>query len=130
MHASLWIARSPRNGGPAGEERDSWRNYRLPTSPETTSLVNSGSLDPAKSAAKRASCDGAERALFRYSKWPTQAITYRLGKDQIFALRAEAEKRLGDKFSLKAFHLAFISQGTIPSGYFHDALLAELQKTR
>src|SRR5262249_37241288 len=29
--------------------------------------------------AKRASCAGAERAIFRYSKWPTQAITYRLG---------------------------------------------------
>ena len=34
------------------------------------------------SDAKRASCDAAERAIFRYSKWPTQAITYRLGKDQ------------------------------------------------
>jgi uncharacterized protein (DUF885 family) len=83
-----------------------------------------------KNDAKRASCDGAERALFRYSKWPTQAITYRLGKDQIFALRAEAEKLLGDRFSLKAFHLAFISQGTIPSGYFHDALLAELRNAK
>src|SRR5215210_6745907 len=57
------------------------------------------------SEAKRASCQGAERAIFRYSKWPTQAITYRLGKDQIFALRAEAAKLLGDKFSPKEFHL-------------------------
>src|SRR5205085_1864815 len=36
---------------------------------------------------KRASCKGAQAAIFRYSKWPTQAITYRLGKDQIYALR-------------------------------------------
>lgn len=79
------------------------------------------------SAAKRASCAAAERAIFRYSKWPTQAITYRLGKDQICALRDEASKRLGDRFSAKTFHLKFISQGTIPSGYFREELLRELE---
>jgi uncharacterized protein (DUF885 family) len=79
------------------------------------------------SDAKRASCESAERAIFRYSKWPTQAITYRLGKDQIYALRDDTAKALGDRFSEKAFHLAFISQGTIPSGYFHDVLLDELR---
>lgn len=78
------------------------------------------------SAAKRASCEAAERAIFRYSKWPTQAITYRLGKDAILDLRAEAQKRLGKAFSLTAFHLAFIRQGTIPPGYFKDTLLREL----
>jgi uncharacterized protein (DUF885 family) len=81
-----------------------------------------------KSDAKRASCESAERAIFRYSKWPTQAITYRLGKDQIYALREEAAKALGDKFSAKAFHLAFMRQGTIPVGYFHDQLLADSKK--
>jgi uncharacterized protein (DUF885 family) len=84
--------------------------------------------DPAKSDSKRASCDGAERAIFRYSKWPTQAITYRLGKDQIFALRAEAAKQLGDKFSPKEFHLLFMRQGTIPAGYFREELLRAIQK--
>ena len=78
-------------------------------------------------ATKRASCEAAERAIFRYSKWPTQAITYRIGKAQIYALREEASKLLGPKFSAKTFHLAFIRQGTIPSGYFKDALLAELK---
>jgi len=75
---------------------------------------------------KRASCRSAERAIFRYSKWPTQAITYRLGKDEIYALRHEAEQRLGKKFDLKKFHLLFIKQGTIPAGYFGDELLREL----
>ena len=81
-----------------------------------------------KSDAKRASCDAAGGAIFRYSKWPTQAITYRLGKDQIYALREETAKRLGDRFSLKTFHLRFISQGTVPSNYFHEALLRDLQQ--
>jgi uncharacterized protein (DUF885 family) len=84
--------------------------------------------DANKSDAKRASCDSSERAIFRYSKWPTQAITYRLGKDQIFALRAEAAKLLGDKFSPKEFHLLFMRQGTIPAGYFREELLRAIQK--
>ncbi|HEX8119520.1 MAG TPA: DUF885 family protein, partial [Pyrinomonadaceae bacterium] len=84
--------------------------------------------DANKSDAKRASCEGAERAIFRYSKWPTQAITYRLGKDQIFALRGEASKLLGDKFSPKEFHLLFMRQGTIPAGYFREELLSAIQK--
>jgi uncharacterized protein (DUF885 family) len=77
---------------------------------------------------KRASCKSAEAAIFRYSKWPTQAITYRLGKDQIFALREEAAKALGDRFSAKTFHLLFMKQGTIPAGYFRDELLRQIRE--
>jgi uncharacterized protein (DUF885 family) len=77
-------------------------------------------------ADKRASCKSAEGAIFRYSKWPTQAITYRLGKDQIYELREEAAKLLGGRFSAKTFHLLFMKQGTIPAGYFHDELLREI----
>ena len=80
------------------------------------------------SDAKRASCDSAWRAIFRYSKWPTQAITYRLGKDQIYALRADAERQLAGRFSPKAFHLLFMKQGTIPVGYFREELLRELRQ--
>jgi uncharacterized protein (DUF885 family) len=76
---------------------------------------------------KRASCDSAERAIFRYSKWPTQAITYRLGKDQIFALRKDAAGIAGERFSPKDFHVLFMKQGTIPVGYFREELLKELQ---
>ncbi|MEO8435154.1 MAG: DUF885 domain-containing protein [Pyrinomonadaceae bacterium] len=83
--------------------------------------------DAGLSEAKSASCDSSERAIFRYSKWPTQAITYRLGKDQIFALRKQAADLLGPSFSAKAFHVLFMKQGTIPSGYFHDELLNQLR---
>jgi uncharacterized protein (DUF885 family) len=84
--------------------------------------------EAAQSPAKAASCKSAEGAIFRYSKWPTQAITYRLGKDQIYALRSEASKLSGDKFSPKEFHLLFMRQGTIPSGYFREELLKAIQK--
>jgi uncharacterized protein (DUF885 family) len=78
--------------------------------------------------AKRASCTSSEAALFRYSKWPTQAITYRLGKDEILALRSEAAQRLGNRFSTKRFHEMFIRQGAIPAGYFAEELLRQLEK--
>ncbi|HLM54970.1 MAG TPA: DUF885 domain-containing protein [Pyrinomonadaceae bacterium] len=81
-----------------------------------------------QSPAKAASCKTAEGAIFRYSKWPTQAITYRLGKDQIYALRDEARRAVGSGFSPKEFHLLFMRQGTIPSGYFREELLRAIQK--
>ncbi|HKV37744.1 MAG TPA: DUF885 domain-containing protein [Blastocatellia bacterium] len=80
-----------------------------------------------KNDAKRASCDSAERAIFRYSKWPTQAITYRLGKDEILALRTRATQEMGKQFLEKAFHLRFMRQGTIPAGYFGEELLREMR---
>lgn len=86
------------------------------------------SAEALKSPEKRASCDSAEKAIFRYSKWPTQAITYRLGKDQIFELRAEASKLLGDKFSPKDFHILFMQYGTIPPPYFRAEMLRELKE--
>jgi uncharacterized protein (DUF885 family) len=77
-------------------------------------------------ADKRASCSSAWKAVFRYSRWPTQAITYRLGKEQIQELRAEAERRLGADFSARKFHVEFMRQGTIPAGYFAQQVLQEL----
>jgi uncharacterized protein (DUF885 family) len=65
--------------------------------------------------------------MTRYSRWPTQAITYRLGKDQILALRGRAERALGEAFSAERFHVEFMKQGTIPASYFGDELLRQLQ---
>ena len=80
-----------------------------------------------KLEAKQASCKAARGAVDRYARWPTQAITYRLGKDQILALRKRAQQALGAHFSAKRFHLEFMKQGTIPAGYFGDELLRTLR---
>jgi uncharacterized protein (DUF885 family) len=77
-----------------------------------------------KDPTARAIMDGAERALYRYSKWPTQAITYNLGKTEILELREEIRRKQGSKFSERAFHERFIQMGTIPPGYFRDWMLA------
>ena len=77
---------------------------------------------------KKESCRSAQGAILRYSKWPTQAITYRLGKQQILALRAKAEKVAPGPEGRKKFHLLFMKQGTIPPAYFEDVLLEELAR--
>src|SRR5712692_6384760 len=43
------------------------------------------STDPEKnpSATERAAVESSQKALYRYSKWPTQAVTYHLGKAEI-----------------------------------------------
>lgn len=76
--------------------------------------------------AKRASCDSARSDISRYARWPTQAIAYRLGKDQILSLRHRAQRLFGPDFSEQRFHLEFMKQGTIPSAYFAEELLREL----
>ncbi len=81
-----------------------------------------------KQDAKRASCDEAGRAIERYSRWPTQAICYRLGKEQILALRKRAQDELGPKFSAKQFHVEYMKQGTIVPSYFGDELIAHLKQ--
>ena len=77
-------------------------------------------------AAKRASCEGARAEITRYARLPTQAITYRLGKDQILSLRRRAQRLFGAEFSEQRFHLELMKQGTIPLGYFAEELLREL----
>jgi uncharacterized protein (DUF885 family) len=76
---------------------------------------------------KQVSCDAARAAVTRYARWPTQAITYRLGKEQILALRKRAQLELGARYSPQRFHLEFMKQGTVPPGYFGDELLRTLR---
>jgi len=72
----------------------------------------------------RALTAGASRAIYRYSKWPTQAITYNLGMRAIVSLRADYQTRQGNAYSEKEFHERFMRMGSIPMGFFRDTFLA------
>ena len=50
----------------------------------------------------------------RYIAWPGQALSYYLGENAIREARAEAEKALGPKFNVRAFHDAVLELGSVP----------------
>src|SRR5262249_405169 len=53
-------------------------------------------------------------------------FAYTLGKLEILALRDEAKKKLGAKFSLQRFHDALLSHGSPPVTLIRDRVLSEL----
>lgn len=55
-----------------------------------------------------------ENEIDRYIGWPGQALGYMIGRLEIRRLRAAAEKRLGSRFDLPAFHTAVIGHGSLP----------------
>jgi len=56
----------------------------------------------------------ARQATERYMALPGQALGYKIGALQFQALRQRAKEKLGERFSLAAYHDLALSQGTLP----------------
>ncbi len=50
----------------------------------------------------------------RYIAWPGQALAYKVGQLKIQEIRVKAERELGDKFDIRAFHDELLSDGALP----------------
>ena len=50
----------------------------------------------------------------RYIAWPGQALSYYLGERTLLQGRAAAEKALGERFNIRAFHDAVLELGSVP----------------
>jgi uncharacterized protein (DUF885 family) len=67
----------------------------------------------------------AQAEVFRYTYTPTYQLSYLLGKVLLLQLRADEQRRLGDRFSLKRFHDTLLRNGSLPISFHRRLLSAE-----
>ncbi len=66
----------------------------------------------------------------RYISWPAQALSYKLGELTIKRLRQKAETALGDKFDVRAFHDAVLSNGSVPLSVLEQQIDMYIDRTK
>ncbi|MEE9299373.1 MAG: DUF885 domain-containing protein [Acidimicrobiia bacterium] len=55
-----------------------------------------------------------ENEVDRYIGYTGQALAYKIGQRELFRLRAEAQKAMGNTFDIKAFHDTVLESGPVP----------------
>lgn len=66
----------------------------------------------------------------RYISWPAQALAYKIGELEIRRLRAQAEKELGEKFDIRAFHDAVLEYGSVPLSTLRENIQVFIDKRK
>jgi prolyl oligopeptidase len=66
----------------------------------------------------------------RYISWPGQALAYKVGELKIQELRQRAEKELGPKFDIRAFHDAILLPGPLPLTVLESQVNEWIKKTK
>jgi uncharacterized protein (DUF885 family) len=56
----------------------------------------------------------AEIEVDRYTIWPGQALSYKIGQREIERARREVSEKMGDRFDLRAFHDEVLGHGSLP----------------
>ncbi len=67
----------------------------------------------------------AQAEVHWYTYRPTYPLSYLLGRTLLLGLRADEHRRLGDRFSLKAFHDTLLRNGSLPISFHRRLLTAQ-----
>ena len=92
-----------------------WRAIRLvvDTGMHTMGWTRQQALDYFKANSAKAEHD-IEVEVDRDIVWPGQALAYKIGELKLKEMRAFAEKELGPKFDIRAFHDHVLGNGALP----------------
>jgi uncharacterized protein (DUF885 family) len=71
-----------------------------------------------------------ETEVNRYIAWPAQALSYKMGQRMILELRERAQRELGSKFDIRAFHDAVLDEGPLPLDVLEAQINAWIAKHR
>jgi uncharacterized protein (DUF885 family) len=71
-----------------------------------------------------------ETEVNRYIAWPAQALSYKMGQRTILQLRERAQRELGAKFDIRAFHDAVLDQGPLPLDVLEAKITAWIAERR
>jgi len=64
----------------------------------------------------------------RYISMPGQALAYKIGQLKISAIRKKAEKTLGEKFDIRAFHDELLKDGALPLDVLESKMDAWIER--
>ncbi len=100
-----------------------WRAIRLvvDTGMHALGWTRQQALDYFKANSAKTEHD-IEVEVDRYIVWPGQALAYKIGELKIKEMRAYAEKELGPKFDIRAFHDHVLGNGALPLDLFEKQI--------
>ena len=97
------------------EQYEMWRAIRLvvDTGIHAKGWTRQQAIDYFREHSTKALHD-IEVEVDRYISWPGQALAYKIGQLKIRELRTRAEKQLGARFDVRAFHDVVLDGGPLP----------------
>ncbi|XUP36118.1 DUF885 family protein (plasmid) [Xanthomonas axonopodis pv. vasculorum] len=100
-----------------------WRSIRLVTDTglHSKGWTRSQAIDYMVNNSAMSRAD-AEAEVDRYMAIPGQALAYKVGEMKIAQLREQAQRELGPRFDVRAFHTEVLKDGSVPLDILQDKI--------